>query len=179
MNRPEPTTRIDRRNSTPPSLALRARRAGRRTGSRSRAACVRTGCRTSRTRTPLAAAFRYKSPATTPASALATSPRSTSNRRRSGRPTRRVRSYCPEALPGPDSNTRPPPPWRRRATLPNACVPTGCRTSRIRGRSCLATRPPSAPWTTSTAVFLIPGSIDVEAPAVQQATTACKFPGGR
>jgi len=28
------------------------------------------------------------------------------------------------------------------------------------------------------AVFLIPGSIDLQAPAVQQAATACKFPGG-
>jgi hypothetical protein len=28
------------------------------------------------------------------------------------------------------------------------------------------------------AVFLIPGSIDLQAPAVQQAATACQFPGG-
>jgi hypothetical protein len=28
------------------------------------------------------------------------------------------------------------------------------------------------------AVFLIPGSIDLRSPAVQQAVTACKFPGG-
>ncbi len=28
------------------------------------------------------------------------------------------------------------------------------------------------------AVFVIPGSIDLQAPAVQEAASACKFPGG-